>query len=207
MVYPELVLLSFESMLWRKCKKRKNTSYQHFCFTCSPQTKLMKWLLLKLELFCRRQWSCRRLVLDTTPYLWKWGEKIIKIKLQASVNDLTSSRCFRRDETSADVGMNFASFLGEWVCEYCMVAFLGEEGDYRCLSRQKGKLGCLKGPLFPAQTAHWFIFEPVYTSICLPADNVGQRKPVPHVAVSRLRLSACQSAPLRPTVAVCNASY
>lgn len=91
MVSPELVLCRI--CVYALIKRWKTP--QHFCFTCSSWTKLINWILLKLGLFCRQQSSVRQLVCDTTPCLSK-GKKPPK-KLQASVNDLTSSHAL--DET------------------------------------------------------------------------------------------------------------
>lgn len=124
----------------------KNTSYLHFCCTCSYWTKLMKWMLLKLAVLS----SAVELMLDTTPLPLKGKKDALrkKKKIASKCEWFDKLPCFRRDETSADVSMNFASFLREWVSEYCMVAFLGEEGDYRCLSRQKGSWAAWKGLCF-----------------------------------------------------------
>lgn len=172
--------VGFASTLWWK---RDKPNISVFAFTGSHWTKRngTKWVLLKLAVLSKKvklQTAHARhhtlpLKRKNTAGKCEWFDKL---------------PCFRRDETSADAGMNFASFLREWASKYCMVAFLRKERWLQVSATTKGKLGRSEGPLFRAQTAHRFIFETVYMSTCLPADNVGQRKPIPHVAVS---LPAC----------------
>lgn len=136
-------------------------------------------MLLKLELFCRRQ---------STPHpAFENGEQNNK-KLQASVWMIWRAPMLWTRRNLCRRQYKFYIFpqrMSLWILH----GRHPSRGRWLQVSvTTKGKLGCLKGPLFQAQTAHWFIFEPVYMSTCLPADNVGQRKPIPHVAVS---LPAC----------------